>query len=384
MKNILKPSLLGLLSLALCAAGAVSARAQVPAKDARVLVARAGVVNFVSGAAELNHEGETAWRALTDRDEVKSGDVVRTGGGGRAEVLLNPGSYFRLGELSQFEMADSSLDNLRLKLVRGSAIVEAAGYDGLDLDIVIETPQTRVRVVRTGIYRVNVLPSGVTEVAVWKGRALVGEKDEVVKEGRVARVGAGGDILVAKFDKKMRDAFDMWSRERGKELAKLNEQLGRNSRQVSASLASYDFSNDLFGGIWVRYGNCYVFVPYSGAWSSPYGGRYGAWYDNCGQCRSRGGGVVVTGGRGYGGGYGGGNGSGGGYTGGGGSGSGGGGGGGSNSGGGSGSSGGGATVVNNPPEYTPPSRGNDSAQPSRGIEDRPSGPTREATPLPRP
>jgi hypothetical protein len=324
MKNILKPSLLGLLSLALLAAGAASAGAQTQIRNERILVARAGVVNFVTDTVEYNREGETAWNALTEKDELKSGDVVKTGTGGRAEVLLNPGSYFRLSELSQFELADASLDNLRLKLNSGSAIVEATGYNDLDLNIVIETPQTRVVVVRTGIYRVNVLPSGVTEVAVWKGRALVGEKAEVVKEGRVARVGAGGDVLLAKLEKKTRDAFDNWSRERGKELAKLNERLARDSQSTIASLDNYDFNNDYnnnnrygrnhHGGVWVYYGGCYTFLPYSSSWRSPYGHSYGSWYFTprpCHQCPARPGGVIVTG-NGGGSGYGGGSGSGGG------------------------------------------------------------------------
>lgn len=373
MKNTLKPSLLGLLSFALLAVGAAAARAQTPVRNERILVARAGVVNFVTGAVEYNREGETTWQTLTDKDELKSGDVARTGAGGRAEVLLNPGSYFRLGELSQFELSDSSLDNLRLKLNSGSAIIEATGYNDLDLDIAVETPQTRVRLVRTGIYRINVLPSGVTEVAVWKGRALVGANSEVVKEGRVARVGTGGEVLLAKFDKK-RDAFDDWSRARGKELARLNEGLRSNSQSTVASFNDYDFNNNYYGGVWVylRDRGCYTFLPYSSSWRSPYGHAYGSWYFTprpCHQCPSRPGGVIVSGNGGGGGtGYGGG-GGGTGYGGGGGSG-----------GGGGGNSGGGSNSAPAPADTTPlrspePARSPDPPA-SRPAEDRTMAPSR--------
>jgi hypothetical protein len=357
MKNKLKPSLLGLLSLVVLAAGAASVRAQAPLRHDRILVARAGVVNFVAGAVEYNHEGETAWRALTDKDELKSGDVVKTGAGGRAEVLLNPGSYFRLGELSQFELADASLDDLRLKLNAGSAIVEATGYSKLDLAIRIETPQTRVVVVRTGIYRINVLASGVTEVAVWKGRALVGEKAEVVKGGRVVRVGAGGEVLAAKLDKKTRDGFDLWSRERGKELAKVNEMLRRESQETVSLLNAFDFNDNFYGGVWAfsRVRGCYTFLPYVPTWRSPYGHSYGSWYFNprsCQQCPTSAGGGIVAGNGGY-------------------AGSGGG------AGSGSGMNGGGGTGRTSPP---PPS-GNDGARPmppplARPMESRPMDPGR--------
>ena len=45
-----------------------------------------------------------------------NGDAVRTGLDGRVEMLLNPGSYMRVGENSEFELADNSLNNLEVRL----------------------------------------------------------------------------------------------------------------------------------------------------------------------------------------------------------------------------------------------------------------------------
>ena len=293
MRVALRVSLLGLLALSFGAA----ARAQV--RDARVISAQAGGVNFVSGKVEFNREGAADWRALTDGVELGSGDVVRAGAGGRVEVLLNPGSYLRAGDGAEFELADDSLDDLRLKVLRGSAVVEATGYDGLGLSIFIDTPQTRVELIRTGIYRVNVLPSGATEVFVWEGRAQVGRRGEaLVKGGRAATAAAGAEVVVAKFDKKNRDALDLWSRERGKELAKLNERFSR--REVRTAFTGLDLLDwgYRYGGVWVAYGGCYTFLPYSAYWRSPYGFGYGSWYYTprtyCAQCPS--GGRVLGGG----------------------------------------------------------------------------------------
>src|SRR5262245_66459533 len=95
---------------------------------------------------------------LTSQDDLQSGDVVNTTLGSQAEILLNPGTYLRLAEESEFEMVDNSLDNLLVKLNRGTAIIEATGPGGLELHIPIITEQKRMTIVRAGIYRINVRP----------------------------------------------------------------------------------------------------------------------------------------------------------------------------------------------------------------------------------
>ncbi len=295
MKSIRKASVRGLLSLALVSVCAVAAAAQAPNRESRFISAKAGAVNFVAGKVAFKRAGESKWFLLSTNDDLKSGDMVKTGDNGRAEVLLNPGSYFRLGENSEFELVDASLDDLRLRLTGGSVVVEATGYSDLDLSITTKTPQTSVRIVRSGIYRLDVLPSGVTEVAVHKGRAYVGEPELLVKGGKVVRTGAGGGLEVAKLDKQGRDALDLWSKERGKELAKVNEKLSR--RNTNTLLASANF-NSLFPtqsryghtGLWVWNGNtnCYTFLPFYSYWRSPYGYGYGnqVWtpYPQCFGC----------------------------------------------------------------------------------------------------
>ena len=284
MNNFLRHAascLLALVFASTCAA--LSARAQ--SRDLRVVKAVAGGVNYVSGDVKLQTPGRSGWQGLTTKDDLRSGDVVKTGTDGRVEVLLNPGSYLRLGVNSEFELTDASLDSLRLKLYKGSAVVEATGYDGMPLMIALDTPQTTVSIVRRGIYRINVTAAGQTEVAVQKGRALVGKRPVVVKSGEVARVGADGMGEVAKLDKKNLDELDLWSKERAKELAKINSKL--QSKQTRTLLSNADFGrfHGRFGsfggnGVWVydARNNCYTFLPFYGSWYSPYGNGYGSYY----------------------------------------------------------------------------------------------------------
>lgn len=262
------------IALTLVAACAALASARVD-DDERVISARAGGVNFVSGEVTFRRAGRDAWQQLATTDELRSGDAVRTAADGRAEILLNPGSYLRLGGNSEFELTDPSLDSLRLKLLRGSALVEAAGYGDADVAIALDTARASVSVVRSGVYRVNVAASGATEVFVRKGRALVGVGRTLLKDGMSARVGAAGVAEVAKFDRKDQDALDVWGKSRAQELARAQRKL--QARQVNAAFARYsrwdswNMSNGLFGvWYWNAGWDCYSFIPFY-FYLSPYG-----------------------------------------------------------------------------------------------------------------
>jgi hypothetical protein len=289
MRKLVNASMRSLFALAFvsaCAFGGAHAQSRtgrvVPAlsRADRVVSARAGGVNFVSGEVKVRSGGETEWRDLWEKDELRSGDAVRTGADGRVEILLNPGSYFRAGEGAEFTLADASLDDLRVTLSRGSAVVEATGYSDIDLSITVATPRSRVRIIRSGIYRIDVPATGAAAVSVLKGRARVGSGELVVKGGRRALAGEGG-VEVSKLDKRSPDALDLWSRERGRELARANEKLTR--RSMTSLFAQVKFDG-LFGapnrygysGLWFWSADtgCYTFLPFYPYWQSPYGFGY--------------------------------------------------------------------------------------------------------------
>ena len=302
MKNFSKSSRLCLLALAFVAScAALQSRAQT--RDHRLISAAAGGVNFVSGDVKTRRADATEWRSVSVKDDLKTGDITRTGADGRVEVLLNPGSYLRASALTEFEMTDSSLDDLRLRVTRGSVLVEATGYEDMGgLSIEVTTPQTRVEIVRSGVYRFDVTRSGETIVSVQKGRALVGDGAAalVIKGGKEARVGGAGGVEIAKLDKKQRDDLDLWSRERGRDLAKVNGALA--NRQTNALLAGFGGFTDIFSAeysnrmvglwMWSQQRGCYTFLPFYTGWRSPYGAGYGSvfagyGYYNCWGCPSR-------------------------------------------------------------------------------------------------
>jgi hypothetical protein len=209
-----------------------------------VLSAKAGGVNAVTGRASMRSHGNTEWQQLTIKEDLEAGDVVKTGTDGRVEMLLNPGSYLRVGENSEFELSDNSLDNLEVRLISGTAIVEVTGDDDEDLLIGITTPHTRMSIVRRGLYRVSVVPGDNTELIVRKGRVMLDGSHTKVKGGNKV-VFSSTSFSVAKLgdsDKKTNE-LESWSKTRTKTIAQENGY--RASNAVALHTTGF-FRNDWF------------------------------------------------------------------------------------------------------------------------------------------
>ena len=190
-------------------------------------------------------------------DDLNAGDRVRTAYDGRVEILLNPGSYLRVGGNSEVELSNNTLENLEVRLLRGTAIVEATGADGLELNINISTPHTRLAIVRQGLYRLNVVPGDATELIVRKGRVILSDSHTKVKGGDKV-VFSATNVSVAKLSKEEKKEIeqadvDVWSKDRAKTLAKANSRL--TDRMINSAFATFrddpfSFSNRSGLGFW--------------------------------------------------------------------------------------------------------------------------------------
>jgi hypothetical protein len=256
---------------------ACAAVAQPQNRERFGISAKAGGVNAVSGKVTVKRDGKT--RMLTSQDDLESGDIVNTNVGSQVEVLLSPGTYLRLAERSEFVMEDTSLDNLLVRLNKGSAIVEATGPGNLDLYIPIVTAQKRMTIVRPGVYRFNV-SADTTELLVRKGRVSLGDsKDDLVKGGKKVTLTSVGPTT-AKLTDSEKDDFDDWSKTRGQTLARANEKLSARMVNGYINSGSWGFSSGFSRwGLWTwsPLSSCYTFLPFYYGWGSPYGGGYGAY-----------------------------------------------------------------------------------------------------------
>ena len=247
------------------------------AGDKWVITAKAGGVNHVEGEVgivrTLGNSG-----MLLKGDAVQVGDRVTTGANGRAEILLNPGSYLRIAENSAFEFKTTALEDLQIYVDRGSVMLEV--FAANDFKVSVNTAKQNYDLIDTGIYRIDVAADGIARLEVWKGKAEAGET--VLKGGRTTS-SLNGEV--AKFDRDERDAFETWSRDRAKEMAKgtndLRDKTLRTSLMQSYMGGRWDMYNSF--GLWVynRSAGRYSFLPFGYGWSSPYGFGFGTdiwWY----------------------------------------------------------------------------------------------------------
>lgn len=251
------------------------------AGDKYVISAKAGGVNYVEGSVGVVRKAGTGGH-LIKGDSLEIGDRVSTGSDGKAEILLNPGSYVRLGGNSAFEFKTTGLNDLQLKVHRGSAIFEVFASNEFKVRLI--SPFGKFSLVESGVYRIDVSDKD-SVLSVWKGIALVGNDwSQQIKSGKAVRV-AGTQSSIAKFDRDKKDDLDSWSKVRSKELAKALATLKNGDVRTSLMRSFLGNRWNMYNsfGLWIynaSFGQ-YCFLPFGRGWSSPYGYGYGpyiGWY----------------------------------------------------------------------------------------------------------
>jgi hypothetical protein len=214
---------------------------------------KAGLVNYVQGDANVK-----------PRYSLKEGEPVRTGSGSAAEILLNPGSYLRLGENSEVVLDRIELISVAVRVVSGTAIIEAAGFEQ-GSPLTVRSGDLEALIVDDGIYKFS---DG--KATVLTGKLQVAGRDYTYKKGwQVSAVTAG------KVDKTLPTDLEVWSRRRSELLASANSSMANTLRRTSSpNMASSFF--DVW--LWAPSLGGFTFMP-GYRYHSPYGYSYRNVYD---------------------------------------------------------------------------------------------------------
>jgi ferric-dicitrate binding protein FerR (iron transport regulator) len=165
--------------------------------------AKPGIVNVIEGELSSRHSktgwasllqpDSGNWQKLAAGDELELNDILRTGQGARAEILLTPGVYLRMSADTEVIFQFDGNSKQAVTLRRGSIIVEAS----TNLWMTVATPKSDVNLIRGGLYRIDVTPDGL-DVTVREGIAYIGDTE--IKKKRRAIVELG-EPTVAKLEK---------------------------------------------------------------------------------------------------------------------------------------------------------------------------------------
>jgi hypothetical protein len=220
-----------------------------------------GTLNYVEGQASVGTE------ALNNKSigsvDLQTGQTLTTETG-KAEVLLTPGVFFRLGDDSAATMVSPSLTNTEMALNQGTAMVEVAEISKYNLLQVQEDGAT-TQLLKTGLYAFDASNG---EVRVFKGEALVqdGDHQVKVKEGHEFDIKDTAQLKTTKFNKSTAEQSDLYrfSALRSGYLAEANV----NAARIYVAGGPGWFGQ---GWYWDPFFTAYTWIPGNGIFYSPFG-----------------------------------------------------------------------------------------------------------------
>src|ERR1039458_7708357 len=95
-------------------------------------IARLGAVNFIEGQVAL--EGKPLASGALEGIAVGAGQTLSTEQG-KAEVLLTPGAFLRLGDQTSIKMSSESTADTRVEILQGAALLEVVQLGGAHLEV---------------------------------------------------------------------------------------------------------------------------------------------------------------------------------------------------------------------------------------------------------
>jgi hypothetical protein len=157
-----------------------------------------GTMNYIEGQALIG--SHTLNSQSIGSIELQTGQTLNTENG-KAEFLLTPGVFVRVGDNSSVTMLSPALTKTEIELNKGHAMVEVDQiHQANDLRVVEDNATTRL--LKIGLYDFD---ANQNQVRVFKGEAQVREGDQKtkVKGGHeINLVASNAKLKATKFDKK--------------------------------------------------------------------------------------------------------------------------------------------------------------------------------------
>jgi hypothetical protein len=230
-----------------------------------------GTVNYIEGQATIG--AQTLTEKSIGSVKLSAGQALSTVNG-RAEILLPPGIFLRVGENSSLQMNSPGLADTITTLQKGRAMVEVAEIRP-ENNVRIAENNSSVQLLKPGLYDFD---SDHGLIRVFDGKVVVEAEGQriQVKSGHQLNLNTVGKLKPQKFDKKAyTDDFYRWASLRSSYLAEANVDSAR-TYTGGVGWSPTTWYGD--GWYWNPGFNAYTFIPGDGIFLDPFGwGFYSPW-----------------------------------------------------------------------------------------------------------
>jgi hypothetical protein len=220
-----------------------------------------GALNYVEGQVSI--AGQPVTSRSVGSVQLEPNQVIQTGRG-RAELLLMPGVFLRLGDNSSLRLISPNLGDTRVELLQGRAIVEVTEiFKDNNLWVMLNGASARLD--KEGLYSFD---ADARLVRVFDGEASVQTNDHAVNLKKDRQLALVPPFKTMHFDAKApaaQDSLYAWSNLRSEYEAEASMQ---SARTIFVGGDPYWYGA---GWYWNPYWDMYGFIPGDGIWYSPFG-----------------------------------------------------------------------------------------------------------------
>ena len=187
-----------------------------------VVSLRSGLLNYSQGRIQTTDS--TVKSPHVGIFHLRAGHNLLTNNG-RVELLLAPAVFLRLAENSEVSMDNDSVGEVRVSLIKGTAIVEVVDLvKNSKIEVGVGSSVAALR--HPGIYRFD---AEAGEVLVYDGKMDVTRASSVVQLKKGKRLALNADTKPQDYDRKEVDRLQRWSARRAIALAQSNLVSARTS-----------------------------------------------------------------------------------------------------------------------------------------------------------
>jgi len=174
-----------------------------------VISVRSGLINYSDGSVVVDNQPVVnrygRYASLKDGSELVTQD-------GRAELLLTPNVYLRVGQGSAVRLVSGNLADTQVELLSGSAVLDSGNAVGGD-PVTLIVRDAHIRVEEPSRLRIDAEPP---QIKVFKGKVEVQNSHSQISVLADQIFPLDGSSVVQKMSDGSDDLLDIWSQQRNR------------------------------------------------------------------------------------------------------------------------------------------------------------------------